>query len=217
MHLFHTTARGGSGLRRGGLVALTVPGLVLALAACGSGGVTPAPSASAATSSAAPSSAAPTAPATPTTTAAAPAATGGLSEVPTVPVTTAPAVPVSSPATVDGVTVTLGRVTAFTGAAQVPGELGGPAVAVPVTLRNGTGAAVSAGDVVVDLVGADGSPASPFTSGPAKPLSGTVAPGATVSGVYAFTLGQDARTGVSVTVSLRAGTPVALFTGSVAA
>lgn len=150
------------------------------------------------------------------TPASTPAASGGLTVVPTAPVSTAPAVPIGTPATVGGVTVSIGAVTAFTGAAVAPGELGGPAVAVPVTLRNGTGAAVSAAGVVVDLVRADGSPASPLTGDPAAPVSGTVAPGASVTGVYAFTLAADARSAVSITVSYRTGVPVASFTGSVA-
>lgn len=203
--------------------AVVVTGLTVALAGCGSSADS-AGSSTAGRTSASPSGSPSGSPGTPRATGT-PSATatgggtatpsGGLSEVPSLPVTTAPAVPLSSPATVAGVTVSLGTIAAFTGTGVLPGEVAGPAVAVPVTLRNGTGAPVSADDVVVDLVGASGAPAAPLSSPPANPLTGTVAPGASVSGTYTFTVPTSERSNVSITVTYRAGVPVARFTGPV--
>jgi hypothetical protein len=204
-------ARQARRLRHVAPAAVSAIGLAAVLTACtaSSSGAAPGPSAS----TSAPTTTAPTSSAA---TSPSPATTGSPTVVPTAPVSTAPAVPIGTPATVGGVTVRIGAVSSFTGSAVTPGELGGPAVAVPVTLRNDTSAAVSAADVVVDLVRADGSPASPLSGSPASPLPATIAPGATVSGVYAFTLATDARADVSITVSYRTGVPVAAFTGSVA-
>lgn len=208
------------------LLAVVMVVCVVVLAACsgGSGGSRPAAASSPAASRGSSSAAAPPAPAS--SAGSSPAATSApttaeptdpTATVAEVPVTTAPAAPLGASVTSGGVVVSLGAITSVTAVGQLPGEVGGPAVRVPVTLRNDTGGPVDTDLVVVTLADAAGDPAGPVTSDPsAQPLRGVLAAGASATGTYVFTLPTDDRSGVALTVSYSTQAPVVLFTGTIA-
>jgi hypothetical protein len=136
--------------------------------------------------------------------------------VPVVPVTTAPAVPLSSPApSLGGGRISIGTITSIQGTAQLPGETAGPAVRVPVTIVNGGSTALDLDQVVVDLVDRNGVSASSLSSDPAAPFQGSLAPRASASAVYVFSLPTGDRSDVSVVVSYTTAAPVVVFTGSI--
>lgn len=99
---------------------------------------------------------------------------------------------------------------------KVPGEVSGDAVVFQVTVRNGTAKTVDLSNVVVNVEGADGAPASQVTSSPAKAPPPRVGAGRTASGTYAFLVPKGERNPITVSVTLSAQTKVALFKGSVA-
>ncbi|MFI7484352.1 hypothetical protein ACH9EU_18285 [Kocuria sp. M1R5S2] len=95
-----------------------------------------------------------------------------------------------------------------------PGGVSGPAIAVVVTVRNTTDAAVSTlGSTVTVAYGRDKVPASPSRQPGDDPLPREVAPGKTVSGTYTFLVPEDQRDDVVVTASYRATDPAAVFAG----
>lgn len=96
---------------------------------------------------------------------------------------------------------------------QGVGEISGPALQVTVRLLNETGAPLPVDAVTVSLYfGGDRTPAPPIADG-TVPFSGTLAPGATAEGVYTFSIGEDDRDEVSVTVSHSPGSSIVVFTG----
>lgn len=95
------------------------------------------------------------------------------------------------------------------------GEISGPALRVTVRLLNDTGASLSLDAVTVSLYfGQDRTPAPPIADG-TVPFVGTLEPGATAEGVYTFTIGEDDRDDVSVTVSHTPGSSIVVFSGPV--
>lgn len=201
--------------------------LVVLLTACGaSSSGTPATTTSASPSGTAASSTAPSAPtsAGSATTGSSPAGTAPATStaptddtVPTVPVTTAPAVPLTAaaPATGGG-SITIGAITSLQGTAQLPGEIAGPAVRVPVTITNGAAAPINLSQVVVDLVDSSGVSAGPLSTDPAVPFSGSLAAGATANGVYVFSLATDDRRDIRIVVTYTTAAPVVVFSGTIA-
>ncbi|SHN70786.1 hypothetical protein SAMN05660350_01783 [Geodermatophilus obscurus] len=127
-----------------------------------------------------------------------------------------PAVALDGTAAVgDGVTGTVESLEATEGTATGPGNVAGPAVRVTVRLANGTAEPVSFDGAVVTLAhGAEQVPASPLDDPSARPFSGVVDPGDSAVGVYVFTVGQDARGAVTVSVGYRPGAPYLVFTGA---
>ena len=99
---------------------------------------------------------------------------------------------------------------------KVPGEVSGDAVVFTVTVNNGTAKSVDLSNVVVNVEGADGAPASEVTSSPAKAAPARVAPGKKARGTYAFLVPKNERDPITVSVTLSADTTVALFRGRVA-
>ncbi len=76
---------------------------------------------------------------------------------------------------------------------QAPGETAGPGVLVRLEIRNDTGEAVDLGGVAINATyGTDATPAIPHQTGPIDVLSGTLEPGGTATGTYAFRLPEDA-------------------------
>jgi hypothetical protein len=126
------------------------------------------------------------------------------------------AVALDAPATVgDGVTGSLESLEAVEGTATGPGNVAGPAVRVTVRLENGTAGPVSLDGAVVTLThGAEQSPASPLDDPSAVPFSGVVDPGDSAVGVYVFTVAEEARESVTVSVGYRPGAPYLVFTGA---
>ena len=204
-----------------------VAALLLGAAACGSSkskSSAPTPSVTSPGVSAAPSTASPSA--TPTT--AAPT----KSVVPTGPVTppatklvTVPPVPVRTQAPVapggtgtfgGGVTVKITKVAAVTSKGTGPGEISGkPAVALTLTVTNGTAAALSLDSVAVTTVyGAAATPASPDDGAPSAPFSGSVAARKSASGTYVFIIPVADRGNVTVSMTYTASQPTVLFHGA---
>jgi hypothetical protein len=119
-------------------------------------------------------------------TAPGPAATGPTGE-PTVAVSLAPAVKIGEPAKIlDDVRVEIGQVKLLTVKAEQPGEVAGSAAAVAVTVRNRSGKPFSLTGLVVTASYHDGLPGNETTSGPSKPLTGSLATGRTAKGTYVF-------------------------------
>ncbi|GGL87437.1 hypothetical protein [Nakamurella endophytica] len=135
--------------------------------------------------------------------------------MPTGTVETAPPVPLTSAAAYgNGVTVTVSSIKKVTTTAQLPGEISGPGVQISLTFRNASSAPIDLGNVVADLQDASGVSAGAMSASPAKPVTGSLAPGATATGIYVYTLGAQFKNPAHLSVSYSAQAPVALFSGT---
>lgn len=114
-----------------------------------------------------------------------------------------------------GVDVTISEVEQLDVKAETPGEIAGPAVALTLTVENGSDDAIDLSTAMVSVTGSKDSYGQATTSEPYSPFAGTLAPGETASGVYVFRLPADERDSLQVTVEYIAGAPIALFTGDV--
>jgi hypothetical protein len=140
----------------------------------------------------------------------------GAGEAPPVPGEVADPVDMDDTADAgNGVEVTLSRIRSVEAEANLPGEVGGPAVAVTVEVANGSQERIDLDRVTVDLATSAGASASPVLDPDLEPLAGALDAGRTRSGTYVFTLADDERTDVSVRVRYSADTPTVVFTGSV--
>lgn len=115
----------------------------------------------------------------------------------------------------DGVRVRLREIESTEAEARLPGERSGPAVAVTVEVTNGSAEAVSLDRTQVDLTDAQGSSATPITDPEREPLRGELAPGATATGSYVFSLDPSDRSDVTIRIKYSAETPTILFRGPV--
>lgn len=198
-----------------------------ALAACGSSHHPAAPSSSA--SASASDSAAgdqPTAPPAPdpapAATGAADAPTGGSTGpgtindvVPTVEPSQLPQVPLSDPASpADGITVQLTEVVGVDAVTHQPGQVSGPAVQITVRISNAGADAVAISSAQVAVADSAAAPGIAVTTDASSPFAGTLAPGASATGIYVFRVPADRRSPILVTVSYTAGGAVAQFTGN---
>src|SRR4051794_84582 len=117
----------------------------------------------------------------------------------------------------DGVAARLVDIKAVTAAARLPGETAGRAFAVIVELTNTTAGVVSLDTVAVNLhVGTDGVRAARVQADSGAPFSGPLAAGASAQAVYAFSVPEDQRTVVTVTVGSSPEAGTAVFSGTVA-
>ena len=114
-----------------------------------------------------------------------------------------------------GVTIQLASVTATKVKAETPGETTGSAVVVTVVVTNKGTSTASVDSAYLQLVASDGSLGIGTTAGNGKPLTGTVAPGASAKGSYVFMLSTPRGRDVTITVSHAAGAPVAQFEGTI--
>ena len=128
-----------------------------------------------------------------------------------------PAVALDAPAPVgNGVVATLPLIESIQASATGPGNIAGPALRVTVQVTNGTDQPVSLGGVATNLyLGPDRTPASPVDDPSQAPFTGTVAPGASATAVYVFSVPADDRSAVTVEVGYQAGAPLLQFTGPV--
>lgn len=112
-----------------------------------------------------------------------------------------------------GMVIEIVAVDAIEVSAETPGEVDGSAVRVTVSASNGSTEPQSVDSAVVTVETADEYGVG-TTAGNPSPLAGTVAPGATASGVYIFMLDPAADREITVSVNYAAGEPVAVFTGT---
>lgn len=126
--------------------------------------------------------------------------------------------PFSSPGNFgDGVSVTVTKIVDQTSSDTGPGTIQGqPAVAFTLSFRNGSKAPISVNSVnVTATYGSADTPASPANSSSNVPLSGTVKPAGTASGVYAFAIPKSARAAVTLQLWYAQGKPVVVISGRV--
>ncbi|MBA8792670.1 hypothetical protein FHX74_000264 [Friedmanniella endophytica] len=120
---------------------------------------------------------------------------------------------IDKPATVNAVRVQVTGQKSITSKAQGPGEVAGPAVALTFTVTNTGNRRVGLSTVVINVSDAAGAPASQMTASPARPFSGSLAPGAKATGVYVYNIAQSARGKIRIEVSVAPTLPTVVFVG----
>lgn len=114
----------------------------------------------------------------------------------------------------DAVSAELIDLTATQAEGQSPGEISGPAIRVTVQLINGTSQALSLDAVTVFLYfGSELTPAPQISDDEDVVFRGSLAPGKSAQGVYTFSVAEDERDNVSVTVSHSPTSAIVVFTG----
>lgn len=171
------------------------------------------------------SGASPTALTSPTST----ATPGGATEAPTspspdasdgpsdpIPVPELAPVAPQQPATAPGIQVALTSFESVTGEVVVPGEVEAAAVRVTVQISNTGQAPLDLNLVVVNAyMGDQRDPAETYQQPGGIPVSGSLDPGATVSGVYLFRIPEDRRSDVTFVVDYRGDEPALTWRGTV--
>jgi hypothetical protein len=114
-----------------------------------------------------------------------------------------------------GVRVSVTEISGITVEAETPGEIAGPAVAATIRFENASGKPLDLDGAMISLVDAAGNVATPTTSSPAAPTSGTLDDGGSAEGVYVFRMPQGTRDAITLTVDYAAGAPIVVFHGSV--
>ncbi|GAA4721720.1 hypothetical protein APR04_001470 [Promicromonospora umidemergens] len=114
-----------------------------------------------------------------------------------------------------GVTVAVPSVEDVTGQANVPGEVGGPALRFAVELTNGTGKALDLRTVVVNAYyGPDRTPATSLLKPGGKPFEPEVAAGGSASGAFVFSVPAEFQDQVELEVDAGVGKAIVIFTGT---
>lgn len=115
--------------------------------------------------------------------------------------------------TAPGVTARLARIDSVEATASLPGEVGGPALAITVKVKNETGKKLSlALGVVNAYYGPERTPAVSVASDGEVPFPASVAAGESATGVYVFQIPEEARP-VRVELDLGNGADVVVFKG----
>lgn len=114
----------------------------------------------------------------------------------------------------DGVTARLGSVRSLEAKASLPGETSGPAVALNLSISNGSPATIELASITVDLVDSRGMSSILIHSEPPTELAGSLSAGATAEGTYVFRLDPEMRDNASITVKYSSITPLVTFQGS---
>jgi hypothetical protein len=134
--------------------------------------------------------------------------------VPSVSLATKSPVAISAPADFGNkVTAHVVSIKSFNATAHGIGEIAGPAVAITLTVTNGSKSNVNLGSVTVTLADHNGTPSNPLSGSPSKPFSGNVAPGKSASAVYVFSLAKNHANPVTISLSYTTEAPVVLFVG----
>lgn len=125
-------------------------------------------------------------------------------------------VEIDSPAEfVESVRAEVTAIEAVTGEAAGPGEIAGPALRVTVTLTNDTSNPLPLDTSVVALYfGSDDSPAAELSGPGRKPFSGTLAARTATTATYVFSVPEDQRDDLRITVSYSATDSTVAFEGS---
>ncbi|WP_431245701.1 hypothetical protein [Leifsonia xyli] len=115
--------------------------------------------------------------------------------------------------TPSGLTASVVSVESYTATAKRAGEVSGPAVKVTLRLTNGTGGAFPLSTATVNAYyGSAATPAAPVAGDPAaKPFTASLAPGASATAVYVFSVPADEDGAVTVTLSDQAGAKLVVF------
>ncbi|MER7557288.1 hypothetical protein ABTZ46_10125 [Nocardioides sp. NPDC126508] len=112
-----------------------------------------------------------------------------------------------------GVTARLARIDSVQATASLPGEIGGPALAITVKVKNQTGKKLDlALGVVNAYYGRERTPAVSVASDGEVPFPASVADGESAKGVYVFQIPEEARP-VRVELDLGNGADVVVFKG----
>ncbi|MFD7078182.1 hypothetical protein ACFV9G_28510 [Nocardioides sp. NPDC059952] len=112
-----------------------------------------------------------------------------------------------------GVTARLARIDSVQATASLPGEIGGPALAITVKVKNQTGKKLDlALGVVNAYYGPERTPAVSVASDGEVPFPASVADGESAKGVYVFQIPEQARP-VRVELDLGNGADVVVFKG----
>lgn len=113
-----------------------------------------------------------------------------------------------------GTVISLARIEAVHGQAQVGGEISGPAIRVTVEIRNESTEPIDLEYVVVNAYsGQDRTPAAPIMQPGGDPFTGSLDGGGSAEGVYLFSLDETDREDVTITVDHGAGEPIVVFEG----
>lgn len=127
----------------------------------------------------------------------------------------APVAP-QQPATAAGIQVALTSFESVTGEVVVPGEVQAAAVRVTVQITNTGQAPLDLNLVVVSAyMGEQRDPAETYQQPGGMPVSGSLDPGATASGVYLFRIPDDRRSDVTFVVDYRGDEPALTWRGAV--
>lgn len=113
------------------------------------------------------------------------------------------------------IAINIDQVEAIEATASTPGEIAGPAVAMHVSIRNGSSEAINVDSVMVALTDSANALGQPTTSAPYQPFAGELAAGASAQGVYVFLVPTDDRRGMTLSVAYTAGQASAEFVGDV--
>jgi hypothetical protein len=112
-----------------------------------------------------------------------------------------------------GVTARLARIDSVQATASLPGEIGGPALAITVKVKNQTGKKLDlALGVVNAYYGPERTPAVSVASDGEVPFPASVSDGESAKGVYVFQIPEEARP-VRVELDLGNGADVVVFKG----
>jgi hypothetical protein len=127
----------------------------------------------------------------------------------------APVAP-QEPGNADGIEAALTKFEGVTGEVVGPGDVAAPAVRMTVDIKNTGSAPLDLNLVVVNAyMGPERDPAEMYEQPGGKPVSGSLAPGETATGVYIFRIPEDRRDDVTVVVDYQAGLPAITFRGPV--
>ena len=114
-----------------------------------------------------------------------------------------------------GVTVTVPSVKKVTGEANVPGEVGGPALRFTVELTNGTGKMLDLRTVVVNAYyGPDRTPAAPLLKPGGKAFESEVAADESARGAFVFNVPSESQDEVELEIDAGVGKAIVIFTGA---
>lgn len=112
-------------------------------------------------------------------------------------------------------TAAVTKMTAVTGTADGPGEIGGPSVRFTITIKNTTGKTFSLSNTVVNAYyGKAATPAVQLRSPGGKDFPSSVKNGDSATGSFVFNIPKASRSSVKVTVDTSVQNPVIAFQGA---
>lgn len=116
----------------------------------------------------------------------------------------------------DGISAALVKFESVTGEVTGSGDVAAAAVRVTVDITNTGSSALDLNLVVMNAyMGAERDPAETYEQPGGQPVSGSLEPGATATGVYLFRIPEDRRDDVTFVLDYRAGQPAITFRGQV--